>query len=66
MTEIERAHLVEYEPFLSSKRLLLTPSFRELYETQLVDEGESIKVSDMSHLFTYLKQSTPLYERLVT
>ena len=66
MTEIERAHLVEYEPFLSSKRLLLTPSFRELYKTQLVDEGESLKVSDMTFLFTDLKQSTPLYERLVT
>jgi len=52
--------------FFRESGLLLTPSFRELYETQLVDEGESLKVSDMSHLFTYLKQSTPLYERLVT
>jgi hypothetical protein len=33
-------HLVEYEPFLSRKRLLLTPSFGELYKAQLVDEGE--------------------------
>jgi class 3 adenylate cyclase len=55
-------HLVEYEPFLSGKRLLLTPSFGELYKTQLVDEGESLKVSDMTYLFTDLKQSTPLYE----
>ena len=55
-------HLVEYEPFLSSKRLLLAPSFGELYEAQLVDEGESLKVSDMTYLFTDLKQSTPLYE----
>ena len=30
-------HLVEYEPFLSGKRLLLTPCFGELYKTQLVD-----------------------------
>lgn len=55
-------HLVEYEPFLSGKRLLLNPSFRELYKAQLMDEGESIKVSDMTFLFTDLKQSTPLYE----
>jgi class 3 adenylate cyclase len=55
-------HLVEYEPFLSGKRLLLTPSFGELYKAQLVDEGESLKVSDMTYLFTDLKQSTPLYE----
>ena len=55
-------HLVEYEPFLSGKQLLLTPSFRELYKTQLVDESEGLKVSDMTYLFTDLKQSTPLYE----
>ena len=55
-------HLVEYEQFLSGKRLLLTPSFGELYKTQLVDEGESLTVSDMTYLFTDLKQSTPLYE----
>ncbi|WP_456621400.1 MULTISPECIES: DUF5939 domain-containing protein [unclassified Bradyrhizobium] len=55
-------HLVEYEPFLSGKRLLLTPCFGELYKTQLVDERESLAVSDMTYLFTDLKDSTPLYE----
>jgi class 3 adenylate cyclase len=55
-------HVVEYEPFLSGKRLLLTPSFRELYKAQLIDEGETLTVSDMTYLFTDLKQSTPLYE----
>jgi len=56
------AHRVAYEPFLSGKRLLLTPSFGELYKTQLVDEAESLTVSDMTYLFTDLKDSTPLYE----
>ena len=42
--------------------MLLTPSFGELYKAQLVDEGESLTVSDMTYLFTDLKQSTPLYE----
>ncbi|WP_192177983.1 adenylate/guanylate cyclase domain-containing protein [Mesorhizobium amorphae] len=55
-------HLVEYEPLLTGKRLLLTPSFSELYKAQLVDEGESLQVSDVTFLFTDLKQSTPLYE----
>lgn len=54
--------LVEYEPFLSGKRLLLTPSFGELYKTQLVDEGEGLTVSDITYLFTDLKESTPLYD----
>src|SRR5712672_1317864 len=57
-------HPVAYEPFLSGKRLLLTPSFGELYKAQLVDEGESLKVSDVTYLFTDLKQSTPLYESI--
>ena len=57
-------HLVEYEPFLSGKRLLLTPSFRDLYKAQLVDEAESLNISDMTYLFTDLKHSTPLYENV--
>ena len=57
-------HLVEYEPFLSGKRLLLTPCFGELYKTQLVDERESMAVSDITYLFTDLKDSTPLYESI--
>jgi class 3 adenylate cyclase len=55
-------HLVDYEPFLSGKRLLLTPCFGELYKAQVVDEGESLNVSDMTFLFTDLMQSTALYE----
>ena len=55
-------HLVKYEPFLSGRRLLLTPCFGELYKTQLVDERESLAVSDITYLFTDLKDSTPLYE----
>ena len=55
-------HPVEYEPFLSGKRLLLTPCFGDLYKTQVVEEGESLNVSDMTYLFTDLKHSTPLYE----
>lgn len=55
-------HLVAYEPFLSGKRLLLTPCFSELYKTQLVDERDSLAVSDITYLFTDLKDSTPLYE----
>src|SRR5207245_5451789 len=58
-------HLIEYEPFLSSKRLLLTPSFGELYKAQLVYEGESLKVSDITYLFTDLMQWIQLYDIVV-
>jgi len=55
-------HLVEYEPFLSGKRLLLTPAFRELYKTELVQEGEGLTVADQTYVFTDLKGSTSLYD----
>ena len=55
-------HRVAYEPFLSGKRLLLSPCFGELYKGQLVDEGEGLAVSDITYLFTDLKESTPLYD----
>ncbi|MBM4263918.1 MAG: adenylate/guanylate cyclase domain-containing protein [Deltaproteobacteria bacterium] len=55
-------HRVEYERFLSGKRLLLTPTFRELYKTQLINEGEGLPVADMTYLFTDLKGSTSLYD----
>ncbi len=55
-------HPVEYEPFLSGKKLLLTPAFRELYKTQIISEGEGLNVTDMTYLFTDLKGSTPLYD----
>ena len=57
-------HLVEYEPFLSGKRLLITPAFRELYKTELVNEGEGLTVNDLTYLFTDLKGSTPLYDAI--
>ena len=55
-------HRVGYEPFLSGKRLLLTPAFRELYKTELVREDEGLTVADQIYLFTDLKGSTSLYD----
>src|SRR5205807_5927544 len=55
-------HLVKYEPFLSGRRLLLTPCFGELFKTQLVDERERLAVSDITYLFTDIRDSTLLYE----
>lgn len=55
-------HRVEYQPYLSGKQLLITPAFRELYKTELVNEREGLPVTDMAYLFTDLKGSTPLYD----
>lgn len=54
--------LMEYEPFLTGKRLLITPTFRTLYRTQLINEAEAITVHNLTYLFTDLKGSTQLYD----
>jgi class 3 adenylate cyclase len=56
------AFYFEYEPFLSGKKLLITPAFRSLFRTQLVNEAEGITVNDLTYLFTDLKGSTQLYD----
>jgi class 3 adenylate cyclase len=55
-------HLIDYEPFLSGKKLLITPAFRELFRTQLVNEAEGLAVNELTYLFTDLKGSTQLYD----
>ena len=42
--------------------MLITPAFRNLYRTQLVNEAEGIAVNDLTYLFTDLKGSTQLYD----
>jgi len=54
--------LMEYEPFLTGKKLLITPAFRTLFRTQLINEAEAIAVNDLTYLFTDLKGSTQLYD----
>jgi len=54
--------LIEYEPYLSGKKLLITPTFREQFRTQLVRDAEALTVHDLTYLFTDLKGSTRLYD----
>ena len=56
------ASYFEYEPFLSGKKLLITPAFRILFRTQLIHEAEGLTVNDLTYLFTDLKGSTQLYD----
>ena len=53
-----------YEPFLSGKRLLNTQTFRDLFRTEVVQGNEGIGIKDITILFTDLKGSTALYDRI--
>ncbi len=59
----ERTKL-NFVPFLTGARLLVTQSFRELFRSELIRAAEGIGVRDVTVLFTDLKGSTALYERI--
>jgi len=51
-------------PFLSAKRLLTNQVFRDLYGTDTLDAEQRLKITSLTFLFTDLKGSTELYERV--
>ena len=53
-----------YEPFLTAARLLTTQTFRDLFRAEVIRATEGIGVTDITLLFTDLKDSTALYERI--
>ncbi|HTZ35503.1 MAG TPA: adenylate/guanylate cyclase domain-containing protein [Stellaceae bacterium] len=51
-------------PFLSGKRLLSNQTFRDLYGADALDPEQRLKITSLTFLFTDLKGSTALYERV--
>jgi class 3 adenylate cyclase len=51
-------------PFLTAKRLLTNQVFRDLYGTDTIDAHQRLKITSLTFLFTDLKGSTELYERI--
>ena len=51
-------------PFLTAKRLLTHQSFRDIYRTDTLDIDQRLKITSLTSLFTDLKGSTELYERV--
>jgi class 3 adenylate cyclase len=51
-------------PFLTAKRLLSNQTFRDIYRTDTVAVDQRLKITSLTFLFTDLKGSTELYERV--
>lgn len=51
-------------PFLTAKRLLTNQTFRDLYGVDTLDVEQRLKITSLTFLFTDLKGSTALYERV--
>jgi class 3 adenylate cyclase len=51
-------------PFLTATRLLTNQTFRDIYRTDTLDVDQGLKITSLTFLFTDLKGSTALYERV--
>jgi class 3 adenylate cyclase len=52
------------QPFLTAKRLLSNQTFRDIYRTDTLDVDQRLKITSLTFLFTDIKGSTELYERV--
>jgi class 3 adenylate cyclase len=55
---------VRKQPFLTAKRLFTSQTFRELYRADTLAVDQRLKLTSLTVLFTDLKGSTALYERV--
>src|ERR1700722_7230533 len=55
---------IRFTPSLSGKRLLMTQTFRDFFRSEVIRGTEGIAVRDATLVFTDLKGSTALYERI--
>jgi class 3 adenylate cyclase len=52
------------KPFMTAKRLLTNQTFRDIYRTGTLRVDQRLKITSLTFLFTDLKGSTELYERV--
>jgi class 3 adenylate cyclase len=58
------ALIMRRKPFLTAKRLLTNQTFRDLYRTETLDIDQRLKITSLTFLFTDLRGSTAMYERV--
>jgi class 3 adenylate cyclase len=52
------------KPFVTAKRLLTNQTFRDIFRTDTLDIDQRLKITSLTFVFTDLKGSTALYERV--
>lgn len=58
-------HLIgKRKPFVTAKRILSNQTFRDLYKADNLDIDQRLQITALTFLFTDLKGSTALYERV--
>jgi class 3 adenylate cyclase len=56
--------LAKRKPFLTAKRLLSNQTFHDLHGTETLDVDQQLNITSLTFLFTDLRGSTALYERV--
>src|SRR3977135_2166347 len=56
--------LKQRKPILTAKRLLTNQTFRDIYRTDTLAIGQRLKILSLTFLFSALRGSTELYERV--
>lgn len=56
--------LAKRKRFLTAKQLLTNQTFRDIYRTDALDVDQKLKITSLTFLFTDLKGSTEMYERV--
>ncbi len=66
MEMIRQGHVPKayFDKFLSGRRLLTSQTFRQVFGTETIRGNEGLGVRDISILFTDLKGSTAMYDRI--
>lgn len=62
--EVFHTLIGQRRPFLTAKQLLSNQTFRDIYRTDTIDINQRLKITSLTFLFTDLRGSTALYERV--
>jgi class 3 adenylate cyclase len=57
-------HQLRFPEFLTGTRLIMNPTFRDLFTTETINPTSGLGVKSVTILFTDLKGSTELYDRI--
>jgi class 3 adenylate cyclase len=60
----EEEGLLQFDPYLTGKHLLTSQTFRSLFRSEAVGGADGIAIRDIALLFTDIKGSTALYQRI--
>jgi class 3 adenylate cyclase len=60
----EQGGLLDFDPYLNGKHLLTSQTFRSLFRSEVVAGAEGIAIRDIAILFTDIRGSTALYQRI--